>query len=283
MEENIRPARGWIMLPLLILLIGWTCGVALASYLSPGIGLTVALGFSLIALFMVAIISRRRLQARKALGDEASYRRHLALRLGLALFILVSLFSFVISFTSTQGGQKFIKETYARFFSTNKNSNSQSSSSSPQKIGTQSPLPLRIGYVSDFAGIIDGPTKKRLEETLGDLKKRAGIDFAVVTTRSTEGQSIDDYSLAVARGWGVGGDEGGLLLLVALKEHEWRIQVSRKLQSDLPDDVVADYGRLMNEPFRGERYGEGIIRCVDAIIKRLAERRGFAKDKDRKS
>ncbi len=117
MKEKIRPARGWIMLPLLILVVGWTGGLALASYLSAGAGLTLALGSSLVALFIAAIISRRRLQARKALGDEASYRRHLALRLGLAAFALVSIFSFVTSFAGTPGGQKFIRETYDRFFS----------------------------------------------------------------------------------------------------------------------------------------------------------------------
>jgi hypothetical protein len=31
----------------------------------------------------------------------------------------------------------------------------------------------------------------------------------------------------------------------------------------------------MNEPFRQQKYGEGVTKCVDAIIARLAEQRGF--------
>src|SRR4051794_22076557 len=80
----------------------------------------------------------------------------------------------------------------------------------------QSPLPQPTGYVNDFAGVIDGETKNRLEAVLENLKKRADIEVAVVTVKTTGGTDIYAYSLAVARGWGIGDPEGeknGLLLL----------------------------------------------------------------------
>ena len=83
--------------------------------------------------------------------------------------------------------------------------------------------------------------------------------------------------MAVARGWGIGAKDttkgGGLLLLVAVKDRQWRIEVSRSLEKDLPNDAVLELGRLMSEPFRQQKYGEGVRKCVDAIMARLSEQR----------
>src|SRR5712691_146060 len=71
-------------------------------------------------------------------------------------------------------------------------------------VNAQSPLPQPTGYVNDFAGVVDAATKARLETALGNLDRQQQIQFAVVTVDTTGGQDIFDYSLAVARGWGIG-------------------------------------------------------------------------------
>lgn len=138
-------------------------------------------------------------------------------------------------------------------------------------------LPQPEGFVNDFARALDAQAKARLTQLVGKLKERSGIEFAIVTVKTTAGQSIDDYSLTLARSWGVGskprGD--GLLLMLAVEDRKWHIQVSRSLEADLPNDVLADLGNLMHEPFRQRNYGEGLTRCAEAIIARLSERRGF--------
>jgi hypothetical protein len=133
------------------------------------------------------------------------------------------------------------------------------------------------GFVNDFAKVLDARTKTRLEALVGKLKARANIEFAIVTVKTTGKQDIYDYSLALARSWGVGSKPGGdgLLLMVATEDRKWRIQVSRSLEADLPNDVVGELGRLMTEPFRRKNYGEGLTKCVEALIARLGERRGF--------
>jgi uncharacterized membrane protein YgcG len=144
-------------------------------------------------------------------------------------------------------------------------------------------LPQPVGFVNDFAGVVDSDAKQRLEGLLNRLKQRAQIEFALVTVKTTGGEDINNYSLALARGWGVGtsvrgASGGGLLLLVAVEDHRWRIQVSRSLEADMPNDVVGELGGLMNEPFRAGKYGEGLTKCVEALIARLKERRGFTVD-----
>ena len=143
----------------------------------------------------------------------------------------------------------------------------------------ESPLPPPKGHVGDFAEVIDAPTEEVLEVKLKQLKERVNIEMAVATVETTGGRDIYEYSLAVARGWGLGpaeGEEGGgLLLLLATKDRRWRIQVSRSLAADIPDDVTADIGGRMTDALRAGRHGEAVAKCVDDLIQRLAERRGF--------
>jgi uncharacterized protein len=144
----------------------------------------------------------------------------------------------------------------------------------------QSPLPPATGFVNDYANVFDPVAKKQLEMLLTDLRDKASIEFAVVTVDTTNGQPIFDYSLAVARGWGVGPKDkskgGGLLLLLSVKDRQWRLQVSRSLEKDLPDDVCKELGDQSIELYKQGRYDEGIVKYVDSIIQRLQKLRGFS-------
>jgi uncharacterized protein len=146
---------------------------------------------------------------------------------------------------------------------------------------SQSPLPPPTGYVNDFASVIDDATEERLERMLTNLKDRAGIEFAVVTVPTTGGQDIFSYSLAVARGWGIGapdGEKNGLLLLVAVQDRKYQVQVSRHLEGDLPDGLVGEIGRRMREPFRNGDYSKGIETAVQTFIATIGQQRGFTLD-----
>jgi len=147
----------------------------------------------------------------------------------------------------------------------------------------QSPLPAPTGYVNDFAGVIDQQTKDRLETTLANLDREQQIQFAVVTVDSTNGQEIFDYSLAVARGWGIGSKDTSkpsLLLLVAIKDRKYFTQVSRHLEGDLPDGLVGQIQREQLVPaFRAGEYGRGLSDTINTYITELAAKRGFSTDK----
>jgi uncharacterized membrane protein YgcG len=142
--------------------------------------------------------------------------------------------------------------------------------------GQKSLLPPPTGFVNDFAKVVDARTKQQLEDKLAALKKTSGIEFAVVTVETTGERDIFDYSIDVACGWGVGPaldrQGGGLLLLVAIKDRKWRVQVSRGLEADLPDYMVKEIGDIVVPSFRRGDYGAGILGCVDHYIARLVER-----------
>ncbi|MDQ2920370.1 MAG: TPM domain-containing protein [Acidobacteriota bacterium] len=142
------------------------------------------------------------------------------------------------------------------------------------------PLPSPFTPVVDYANVIDADTRKKLESIYVNLKQRADIEFAVVTVDTTGDQDIFDYSLAVARGWGIGskeGDKAGFLLLVAIKDRKYFTQVSHHLEADLNDGLVGQIQRERLVPqFKKQNYSQGIYDTVQAYVATLAAKRGFS-------
>jgi uncharacterized membrane protein YgcG len=189
---------------------------------------------------------------------------------GVALAVLMLLLSVgpSCSFNAGTGAGKFVSPSPE---ATPLDQNKQSE--------TKAPLPPPTGFVNDYANVFDSESKARLESALLELKEQSDIEFAVVTIETTGGQNIFDYSLALARGWGIGPRDtskgGGLLLLLAIKDREWRIQVSRNLEKDLPDDVCKELGDGSLGLYRQEKYADGLIRNVKVVIERLERLKSF--------
>jgi uncharacterized protein len=146
----------------------------------------------------------------------------------------------------------------------------------------QSPIPLPSPFtpVVDYAHVIDSETRQKLGSVYLNLKQRADIEFAVVTVDTTGDQDIFEYSLAVARGWGIGakgGEKAGFLLLVAIKDRKYFTQVSDHLEGDLNDGLVGQIQRERLVPqFRKGNYGQGIYDTIQAYVATLAAKRGFS-------
>lgn len=142
------------------------------------------------------------------------------------------------------------------------------------------PLPEPFNPIVDNAGVIDQASRDRLEAIYQNLKAKADIEFAVLTIPTTGDVDIFDYSLAVARGWGIGSKEGehnGFLLVVAIQDRKYFTQVSRHLEGDLPDGLTGQIQREQLVPaFRQANYGKGILDTVQAYVATLGEKRGFS-------
>ena len=145
----------------------------------------------------------------------------------------------------------------------------------------QSPVPLPVPFtpIIDNANVIDAQTRGRLESIFQNLKERANIEYAVLTVPTTGDQDIFDFSLAVARGCGIGskeGDKAAFLLVVAINDRKYFTQVSDHLEGDLPDGVVGQIQRERLVPqFRQRNYSQGIYDTVQAYVATLAQKRGF--------
>ena len=128
------------------------------------------------------------------------------------------------------------------------------------------------GYVTDDANVIDEATRKQLVTTFAALKDRKKIDFSVVTVKSTGDKSVFDYSLALARERrkdSIEANVSRLLLLVAVDDRQWRLQITRNLEPHLTNEILTNMSTPMTDSFRQKQYGEGIRKYVNAIIEKL--------------
>lgn len=139
-----------------------------------------------------------------------------------------------------------------------------------------SPLPAPTGPVNDYAGVIDQATKDRLDKRLIEFQRSTGVELAVAVVKTTGDRPIFDYSLAVARGWGIGSkadDNPGALLFIAVDDRKYFTQVSRNLEDELPDGLVGSLQRQYLVPeFRKQNYAKGIEDTIEAYIASIEKR-----------
>ena len=126
-------------------------------------------------------------------------------------------------------------------------------------------VPALSAHVNDYAGIMKNSDKRKAEEYLSALENTTGIQIAVLTIPSLEGESLESYSYNVAEKWQLGqnGKDNGALLLVAMKEKKVRIENGYGLEDTLTDTKSGLIIRNVILPeFRNGNYSEGILRGV---------------------
>lgn len=135
-----------------------------------------------------------------------------------------------------------------------------------------SPLPPPTGMVNDYAGVLDPATKQQLEQKLRTFKESTNpqVEIAVAIVKTTGERDIFDYSLAVARGWGIGSkedDNPAALLFIAIDDRKYFTQISKDLEDELPDAVAGSLARQYLVPeFKRANYGKGVSDLLDAFI-----------------
>src|SRR5262245_18370830 len=145
-------------------------------------------------------------------------------------------------------------------------------------------VPQPRGMLNDFAGKLGSGTSQQLETLLENFRDRTGIEVSVVTVRfdDMQGYPIEDYALTLGRQWGVGRDsqKRALVLLVAIKEPDGqgayhggtRLEVSRRLEGDLPDSIAGDLIRKMKGDFQAGRFDSALSTGTQTILATLAQR-----------
>lgn len=129
--------------------------------------------------------------------------------------------------------------------------------------------PTRDFYVNDYANLLSEETKQYIINVNAELQSKTGAQIVVVTIPSLEGQSLEEYANQLFREFCIGdkNKNNGLLLLLALKERQFRVEVGNGLEGILPDGKT---GRIQNEyiiPYLKENnWNEGIKNGFDAFL-----------------
>src|SRR3989442_594026 len=143
--------------------------------------------------------------------------------------------------------------------------------------GADITIPPPQGLVSDFAGVIDPPTRQQLTRLLQELKDKTGAEIAVVTVETTQPLTPFDYALKVAEAWkpGAKGKDNGVVFLVAIKDHKMFIATGYGVEGVLPDGKV---GAIQDEYivpyFKEGEYARGILAGTQLMADLIAQEYG---------
>jgi len=149
-------------------------------------------------------------------------------------------------------------------------------SANPFAQSTKFPAPAT--YINDFAGVIDGETKARLEGLLQRLKEKSSFELYVATVESTGTQEISAFSNQLARDWNIGTQSSkskSLLVVVSADSKTSFARFSRTAQTALPDGVLGEISYRMKGPLSEGRFAEAIDNGVHVFASAVAEKVGF--------
>ena len=109
----------------------------------------------------------------------------------------------------------------------------------------QQTFPPPAGYVDDFAHVLDPGSAALLEAEADELHDKTHGQVFVVTVDSLNGIDIKPFANDLFHTWKIGekGTDRGVLILFAIKDHTWRIEVGYGFEGILNDAKVGDIGR----------------------------------------
>jgi uncharacterized protein len=141
----------------------------------------------------------------------------------------------------------------------------------------QSPTQYKSqGYVNDFANVLSPAARQQLTALCTEVDQNAHAQIAVVAVPSTNGQPIQDYSFDLATKWGIGPKQSnrGVLILFAINDHKYWIQVGYGLEPILPDGKVGGFGREAVPILRQGNYDAAALLITRRIADVIAQDAG---------
>lgn len=137
-------------------------------------------------------------------------------------------------------------------------------------------FPAPVGRVSDFAHLLSQEEIAVLTNKAAELEERTTIQLAVVTVDTIQPyEKIDPYATNLFNEWGIGQKDknNGLLLLVALKERQVRIEVGLGLEATLPDAQCKAILRNSVTPYLARReFFQALSNGTEAVVQAVAPR-----------
>ena len=128
-------------------------------------------------------------------------------------------------------------------------------------------------YVNDFAGVISPATQARLNAMCLEVEQKANAQITVVTIKTLEEESKEQFGNELFKQWGVGkkGSDRGVLILLAVQDHQYWTEVGYGLEPILPDGKVGGFGREMVPILRQNNYDAALTLMTTRIAQTIAQ------------
>ena len=128
------------------------------------------------------------------------------------------------------------------------------------------------GYVNDFAHLLNAQTAADLESLCREVDQKTNAQIAIVTVHSLDGSDVETYAVNLFHQWGIGpkGKDRGVLILVAVNDRKYRIEVGYGLEPILPDGKVGSFGREAVTFFRQADYSDAVSLLTTRVADTIA-------------
>ena len=132
------------------------------------------------------------------------------------------------------------------------------------------------GYINDYSGVIDSPTRAALEQYCTRVEALTGAQIAVITINTLAGEPLEDVANDIFNKWGIGkkGKDEGILLLLVTQDRRMRLEVGYGLEPVIPDGFAGSVLRAMAPSLKQSRYGEAVTEGLNVIGTRIAQAKG---------
>ena len=134
-------------------------------------------------------------------------------------------------------------------------------------------LPKPNDYVNDYARVLSPDAVAKLDRICAELDhSKADAQVAIVTVRNLDGLDAADWANQLEDKWKMGkkGSDRGVLVLLAVDDRKYRIDVGYGLEGILNDAKVGDIGRAMVPALRAQDYDSAILAAVGRVAQVIA-------------
>ncbi|MCB2359580.1 TPM domain-containing protein [Clostridium estertheticum] len=145
------------------------------------------------------------------------------------------------------------------------------------------PAASQLKYVNDYAKVLDSESTQYILSVGKELESKTGAQATVVVIDSLKDVPIETYATGIFREWGIGqkGKNNGLLILLSVKEKQWRVEVGTGLEGAVTDIYSS---RVMNDyavpKFKQGLYGEGLRASYSLLCDSIAKEYNIKLDKN---
>lgn len=138
-------------------------------------------------------------------------------------------------------------------------------------------FPKPTGAVNDFAGVISAQHKSGMETLAREVLEKTGTAIVVATVATIGNSTPGEYANRLYQGWGIGkkGEDKGVLIFLAVKERQARIETGYGVEGILPDGLAGEIlDRHAIPRFKEGDYGLGFAETMGAVASIVAKAAG---------
>lgn len=136
------------------------------------------------------------------------------------------------------------------------------------------PVPsFKDTYISDPSGVLSASQKLSLNKQLQAIDKSGKAVMVVSMVPSLDGESIENYTMAIGSNGHIGHSDrqDGIILAIAVKDREVRMEVARGVSGNLTDVGSRDIIEGTKPYFKSGDFAGGIAEAIKVVDQKIPQ------------